>query len=446
MKPSFPPNFLWGAATAAYQIEGAVTTDGRGPSIWDHFSHLPGKIANNDTGDVACDHYHRFPEDIQIMKAMGLNSYRTSISWPRIFPQGKGQVNQAGLDFYQRLTDSLLTAGIEPLFTIFHWDLPAALQDLGGWANRDLTEYFRDYAVFLFEHLGDRVHRWITINEPAVHTIAGHLEGTQAPGIKDWKIALQTAHHLLLSHGLALQAFRTGNHSGELGITLNLGYFEPASASPADQEATKRMDGLWNRWFLDPLFKGTYPVDMWQLYENQGLAPQVAAGDFELIQQPADFLGINYYFRELIKFNPHTLPPVSASAIFPPPPRTAMEWEIYPKGLYRLLTRIKREYSPLPLYITESGAAFPDHLIDGIINDSDRINYLLYHFEAAASALAEGVDLRGYYIWSLLDNFEWSYGYDKRFGLIYIDYETQQRYWKQSAYWYQAFIKQQRFG
>ncbi|HOP74320.1 MAG TPA: GH1 family beta-glucosidase [Bacillota bacterium] len=439
MKSLFPPDFLWGTATASYQIEGAVHEDGRGLSIWDTFSHTPGKIANGDTGDVACDHYHRFETDIHIMKEIGLNAYRASITWSRILPDGKGQLNRKGIDFYNRLTDTLLDAGIQPMYTLFHWDLPEGLQKLGGWANRDLTEYFRDYCAIIFQHLGDRVHYWITLNEPSVHTYLGHLYGTHAPGLTDWKTATQTAHHLLVAHGLAVQAFREGGFPGSIGITLNINHFEAAGDTAEHRQAAQRMDGLWNRWYLDPLFKQSYPADIWELYENHRFTPSMKAGDLALISQPLDFLGINYYYREIIHADP-TIPVLQASASSPPPPITAMGWEIFPDGLYHVLTRIKREYTSIPIYITENGAAFPDVLQNGTVQDTPRIDYLKKHFQAAAEALAAGVDLRGYFIWSLLDNFEWACGYEKRFGIIYIDYATQQRYWKQSAYWLKDFL------
>lgn len=439
MKSLFPPDFLWGTATASYQIEGAVNEDGRGLSIWDTFSHTPGKIANGDTGDVACDHYHRYASDIHIMKEIGLNAYRTSIAWSRIFPDGKGPLNRKGLDFYDRLTDTLLNAGIQPMYTLYHWDLPASLQAEGGWANRDLTQYFRDYCAVVFRHLGDRVRYWITLNEPSVHTNEGHLYGTHAPGLSDWKTATRTAHHLLLAHGLAIQAFREGGYPGSLGITLNINYFEPIGDTEEHRRAAQSVDGLWNRWYLDPLFKQRYPADMWELYQNHGIAPPVQAGDLELISQSLDFLGINYYFREIIHADP-AVPVLEAAAGDPVPPLTAMGWEIFPDGLYRVLTRIKREYTDIPLYITENGAAFPDVLRNGTVEDPQRIDYLKRHFQAAAQAIADGVDLRGYFIWSLLDNFEWACGYGKRFGLIYVDYPSQQRYWKQSAHWLKDFL------
>lgn len=434
MKTLFPPGFLWGTATASYQIEGAVNEDGRGPSIWDTFSHTPGKIANGDTGDVACDHYHRFEADIHIMKEIGLNAYRTSIAWSRVLPDGRGPLNQKGLDFYNRLTDTLLNAGIQPVYTLFHWDLPESLQAAGGWANRDLTRYFQDYSALIFKHLGDRVRYWITLNEPSVHTYVGHLYGTHAPGLTDWKTAIQTAHHLLFAHGLAVQAFREGGYPGSIGITLNINHFEAAGDTAEHRQAAQRMDGMWNRWYLDPLFKQSYPDDIWELFQSHRFTPSMETDDLAIIGQPLDFLGINYYFREIIHTDP-SVPILQASPSSPLPPLTAMGWEIFPKGLYHVLTRMKREYTNIPVYITENGAAFPDVLQDGTVQDTSRINYLKEHFQAAADAIAAGVDLRGYFIWSLLDNFEWACGYEKRFGLIYIDYATQQRYWKQSAYW-----------
>lgn len=440
---NFPSNFLWGAATASYQIEGAVNSDGRGASIWDTFSHIPGKIDNNDTGDVACDHYNRYISDIEHMKALGLQSYRTSIAWSRIFPEGKGQINQAGLDFYDRLTDKLLEASIKPIYTLFHWDLPQKLQDLGGFNNRDLIYYFRDYAQLMFEKLGDRVHLWITHNEPAVHSYNGHIWGDHAPGIQNWKTGIQVSHHLLLSHALAVEAFRQSGKSGDIGITLNLTYFEPASDTPADQAATIKQDGFGNRWFLDPLFRGAYPADILALYENHKIAPDVMADDLARIKNSLDFLGINYYFRFAVSHQEDAgLLKTYARAVNGP--FTAMGWEIHPQGLYHFLTRIKSEYANIPIYITENGAAFDDVLVNNTVQDDRRIDYLEKHFAVTAQAIADGVDVRGYYVWSLLDNFEWAFGYNKRFGIIYVDYETQQRYWKQSAYWYRDFIAAQK--
>ncbi len=433
-KEQFPAGFLWGTATAAYQIEGAINEGGRGPSVWDDFSHTPGKVAGGDTGDIACDHYHRFPEDIGIMNELGLNAYRASVSWSRVMPDGKGRVNQAGLDFYQRLVDSLLKAGITPLLTVFHWDLPSRLQELGGWANRDLVEYFRDYAGLLFETLGDRVPLWVTLNEPAVHITLGHIQGEHAPGLSDWKIAMQSAHHLLLAHGAAVEAFRNSRRPGAIGLTHVLNYYVPASAEPADQAAAARMDGLWNRWYLDAILRGEYPSDFWALLERHGLAPTVLPGDLERIRQPLDHLGINYYYREQIAADPN-VKILEASPLRPNPPLTAMGWEIYPDGLYEALTRIKRDYGSLPLYITESGVAFNDRLEAGAVRDPERIAYLDRHFEQAARAIAAGVDLRGYFIWSLLDNFEWACGFSKRFGLVYVDYPTQARIIKESGRW-----------
>ena len=437
---NFPKDFLWGAATAAYQIEGAVNEDGRGPSIWDLFSHTPGKTHRGATGDLACDHYHRYPDDFAALKQLGCNAYRASISWSRIFPEGSGTPNQAGLDFYQRLVDNLLEKSIQPMLTLYHWDLPLKLQASGGWANREIIKYFTEYAACIFDKLADRVPLWITINEPAVHTICGHLNGLHAPGISDWPTALQTAHHLLLSHAETVKIFRQGAHPGQIGITLNLTYFQPASSEKVDQQATQRMDGLWNRWFLDALFKQAYPTDLWQLFETQRLTSGIDPRDLAVINTPGDFLGLNYYFRELIQADP-SIPILAASSPGPTPPTTAMDWEIYPQGLFKLLTRLQLEYPALPIYITENGAAFPDQLREGKVNDPDRIAFLEAHLRTLADALASGIGIKGYFVWSLLDNFEWAYGYDKRFGLIYVDYPTQTRFWKQSAYWYQHFIK-----
>ena len=440
MPKGFPSDFLWGVATAAYQIEGAVNEDGRGPSIWDNFSHRPGKIAGGDTGDVACDHYHLFPADIASMKSLGINAYRASVSWSRIFPQGTGKPNLAGLDFYQRLVDGLLEASIKPTLTLFHWDLPSRLQELGGWANRDLVWYFRDYADFLFEKLGDRVQQWITINEPAVHTILGHIYAEHAPGISDWKVGLQTAHHLLLSHGYAVKSYRQHNYPGQIGITLNLTHYESASVETPDTDATARLDGLWNRWYLEPLFTAHYPADLEQLFGQKDLNPSIQDEDLNIIATPLDFLGVNYYFREFIKADPQ-VQIIQASRITPPPPTTAMGWEIYPPGLYKVLNRVKENYADLPLYVTENGAAFTDTLQGDTVYDEARILFLQDHIQQVAQAVQDGINVKGYFLWSLLDNFEWAYGFQKRFGLIYTDYASQKRFWKQSAYWYQKFLQ-----
>lgn len=439
---NFPKNFLWGATTAAYQIEGAVTEDGRGESIWDRFSHTEGMIANGDTGDVACDHYHRYQEDITLMKRLGLKGYRFSMAWSRIYPEGKGRLNQKGLDFYSKLVDGLLEAGIEPMATLYHWDLPQALQESGGWANRETVQYFNDYAATIFNVLGDRIKLWITHNEPWVASFIGNALGEHAPGFKDYGLAVQVGHHLLLSHGLAVKTFRDlAIKNGKIGITLNLAPAYPASEAPEDKEAASIADGYCNRWFLDPVFRGSYPADLMKIF-NQKFGPmRVETGDLGLIAAPIDFLGINYYFRKVVK---HSINDqiFGYEELRPAGRYTEMDWEVYPRSLYDLLVRIDRDYNHPHIYITENGAAFKDEIIiDGKVKDDDRLEYLKSHLTEAERAIQAGVKLDGYLVWSLIDNFEWAFGYAKRFGLIRVDYQTQQRIWKKSADWYRETIK-----
>ena len=430
----FPPTFHWGAATAAYQIEGAHDEGGRGPSIWDTFSHSPGRTANGDTGDVACDHYHRYAEDVRLMGELGLSAYRFSISWPRIFPEGAGSPNREGLDFYKRLIAALHDAEIEPFVTLYHWDLPQALQDRGGWANRDTVGRFGEYAHTLAVQLGDGVHNWVTHNEPFVAAFLGHLLGTHAPGVRDPRTALQVSHHLLLSHAEGAEALRAEARAGdEVGIVLNLSPVEPEGDSQADADAARLLDGQLNRWFLDPLHHGQYPEDLLEFHGDA--APQVQPGDLERIAAPLDFLGVNYYTRAVVRHDPAS--PLQAALVQPEGrPLTAMGWEVYPEGLYQVLTRVREEYAPPAVYVTENGAAYPDALIEGEVSDPQRQRYIHEHLLQAHRAIQDGVPLRGYFAWSLLDNFEWAEGYDKRFGLIHVDYPTQTRTLKQSGRWY----------
>lgn len=452
----FPENFRWGVATAAYQIEGAAHEDGRGESIWDRFCENsaetppitdistappPGKVLNNDSGLVAVDHYHRYPEDVQIMRDLGINAYRFSIAWPRILPTGRGQVNAAGLDFYDRLVDSLLAAGIEPFVTLYHWDLPQALQDeVGGWASRETARAFADYADIVSRRLSDRVHHWITLNELSVSSFMGHESGEHAPGLRDPRTAWQTTHNLLLAHGLALPALRAnGDVQTRAGITLAITPVFSASMAEEDQRLAQFGDGKLNRWFLDPLFRGNYPADMLTLLGD--MAPKVEAGDAEIIARPIDFLGVNYYFRTIVRHLPgHGL--AEFEQVLPQDAEyTAMGWEIYPPGLYAVLTRLHQEYSIPQFYITESGAAFEDTIsADGHVHDPRRVQYLHDHFVQAQNAIADGVPLAGYFLWTLMDNFEWAFGNARRFGLVYIDYPTQQRIIKDSGYWYRDLI------
>ncbi len=436
----FPSQFYWGTATASYQIEGGWNEDGKGASIWDTFSHTQGKIEDGSTGDVACDHYHRWREDVALMKEIGCNAYRFSISWPRVIPLGKGRINPAGLDFYDRLVDALLEAKITPFITLYHWDLPQALQDEGGWANRDTAYYFADYASVVAHKLGDRVKHWITHNEPWVVAWIGYGWGVHAPGLKNEKIALQVAHHLLLSHGVAVRVLRDACSGGEIGITLNLSPVHPASEREEDKLAARRYDGFLNRWFLDPIFYGHYPPDVLELYIQY--APRIDPGDMATISYKVDFLGVNYYSRSVMKFNP-AAGPLQAEGVAPEGAEfTEMGWEIYPPGLYEILMRVGRDYQPEKLYITENGAAFADEIApDGGVHDLKRISYLREHFAQAQKAIQDGAKLAGYFIWSLMDNFEWAHGFTKRFGIIYTDYQTQKRIMKDSALWYKKVIE-----
>ncbi len=429
---AFPDGFLWGAATAAYQIEGAWDEEGRGKSIWDVFSHQPGRTVNGDTGDVACDHYHRFEEDVALMKALGLGAYRFSVSWSRVLPDGTGRVNERGLDFYRRLVDALLGAGIVPALTLYHWDLPQALQERGGWQNRETVDAFVVYAEVVAEALADCVPLWITHNEPSLHAIVGHALGVYAPGIADLKTSLRVAHHLLLSHGLAVRALRAAG-APKVGITLVLEPAEPATDEPTDVEAAARYDEYLNGWYLDPLFRRRYPERVWRWFEERGLAPSVEPGELEAIAAPIDFLGVNYYHRRVTAHDP--LEPLEAREVEMPGERTAMGWEVHPQSFYEVLTKVAREYRPAEIHVTENGAAYEDVVdADGHVHDERRVAYLDAHLHAAARAIADGVPLRGYFVWSLLDNFQWAQGYAKRFGIVHVDFETLERTVKDSGW------------
>jgi beta-glucosidase len=440
-KLTFPPQFYWGTATASYQIEGGWNEDGKGESIWDTFSHTPGKIRDGSTGDVACDHYHRWKEDVALMKEIGCNAYRFSISWPRVIPKGKGKVNPLGLSFYDRLVDALLEANITPFITLYHWDLPQALQDEGGWANRDTAYYFAEYASVIAHKLGDRVKHWITHNEPWVVAWIGYGWGEHAPGIRNEKVAIQVSHHLLLSHGLAVEVLRDISPDSEVGITLNLSPIHPASDSEEDKLAASRQDGFLNRWFLDPVFRGHYPPDILELFSAN--APKVMPGDMAIISRRVDFVGINYYSRGIVRFNPKA-GPLQAEGVAPEGAEfTEMGWEIYPPGIYEIIMRVWKDYQPKKIYITENGAAFADEIApDGGVHDPKRIDYLREHFIQAHRAIEEGANLCGYFIWTLMDNFEWAHGFTKRFGIVYTDYPTQRRIMKDSALWYKNVIKE----
>ncbi|MBS1956636.1 MAG: beta-glucosidase [Cyanobacteria bacterium SZAS-4] len=427
----FPRGFVWGAATAAYQIEGAWNLDGKGPSIWDTFSHTPGKITNDDTGDIACDHYHRFSEDFSLLKQIGIKAYRFSLSWPRIFPDGKGTVNWLGLDYYDRMVDSLLALNIEPFVTLYHWDLPQALQDKGGWGNRDLLGYFSDYAAVAVKRLGDRVKFWTTFNEPWVVAVLGNLTGEMAPGFKDRKLTAQVAHNLLVAHGMATQAIRSIEPDVQVGIVLNL---SPVEAYTDDKYQKMAADRAWNAtsaWFLDPLFKGCYPPGA--LKDLAADAPVVQPNDFALISQKLDYLGVNYYTRTVIG-------PQGEMKKVPGSEYTEMGWEVAPEALGRMLVKMNSDYRLPPIYITENGCALDDQVVGEHVHDTRRIKYVHDHLAELRKTMRLGVNIRGYFVWSLLDNFEWAHGYSKRFGMIYVDYPTQKRILKDSAYWYSKVI------
>ncbi len=436
----FPSDFTWGCSTSSYQIEGAAHADGKGESIWDRFCATPGRIRDGSSGAVACDHYHRWPQDVQLAHSLGCNAYRFSIAWPRIFATGRGlQPNAKGLDFYSRLVDGLLEQGLQPWATLYHWDLPQALQDDGGWLNRGTVAAFVDYCGAVSHHLGDRVKHWITHNEPWCAAFLGHHWGVHAPGLRSFASALQVCHHLLLSHGLAVPALRAQCSGARVGITLSLHPTSPASSGAADTAAAHRHDGLRNRWFLDPLYGRGYPQDVQALLGQA--APQVAPGDMAAIAAHTDFLGINYYFPERVADAPGQGEMQAQVVEVEGVERTAFGWEVAPEGLVHLLQRVHQDYGPAEIHITENGSTYDDVLLpDGSIHDELRRSYLQRHLAAAHRALLQGVPLKGYFAWSLLDNFEWAEGYARRFGLTHVDFATQQRTLKASGHWYRQFL------
>jgi beta-glucosidase len=446
----FPPSFVWGAATAAYQIEGAAAEDGRTPSMWDVFAHTPGKVANGDTGDVAADHYHRYREDIALMANLGLAAYRFSVSWPRVIPGGVGPINRQGIDFYSRLIDELLAAGIAPTLTLYHWDLPAELNDAGGWLNRDTAHRFADYAEAVAGELGDRVPTWITLNEPWCSAFLGYGLGEHAPGHTDAAEALTAAHHLLLAHGLAVPRLRSTLPAGAtVSITLNPGLPRPIADTAGDRAAADKVYGLQTRMWTDPLFRGSYPADVQAFTAPITDWSFVQDGDLEIISAPIDVLGVNFYNPGLVGHKEAVAdevdPPLwpgcgDVRFVDIPGEHTAMGWPVDESGLHELLVRLHGDYG-VPLVITENGAAYNDIVSDdGQIHDSNRVSYIRRHLEAAHRAIVDGVDLRGYYVWSLMDNFEWAWGYDKRFGVVRVDFDTQQRTIKDSGYFYQQVV------
>jgi beta-glucosidase len=454
----FPPDFCWGVATAAYQIEGAVGEDGRGPSIWDTFSHAPGRVIAGETGDVACDHYHRWPEDLDLIAGLGVSAYRFSIAWPRIQPAGSGPVETRGLAFYRRLMDGLRQRGITPFATLYHWDLPQALEDRGGWRSRDTANRFADYAGIVAGALAEFEPYWITLNEPYCSAIVGYAEGRHAPGAREGHGALAAAHHLLLGHGLAVEQLRARGGGAGIGITLNLSPAVSASPSPEDVAAAQRQDLLTNRLFTDPVLGRGYPAEAASIWGDLTDFSFRNDGDLEAISTPLDFLGVNYYFRLHVRDAPPAAERTSsaardatartafdigvASATPSSVERTGLRWPIEPEGLYATLTGLRQRYATLPpIYITENGCAYPDEVDgDGKVDDQPRIAFIGGHLDALARAMADGVDVRGYFHWSLLDNFEWARGYAPRFGLVHVDYTTQVRTPKASYNWLRAAL------
>ncbi|MGA2527740.1 MAG: GH1 family beta-glucosidase [Acidimicrobiales bacterium] len=449
----FPEDFLWGVATSAYQIEGAVDEDGRTPSIWDTFSHRPGKTRHGDTGDVACDHYHRLEEDVELMASLGIRAYRFSVAWPRIFPNGKPAVNQIGLDFYSRLVDALRAHEIEPYVTLYHWDLPQPLEEAGGWLNRDTAYRLEDLARVVADALGDRVNLWSTVNEPWVAAFVGYSMGQHAPGLAEMGAGILASHHLLLGHGLAARAItETIGSSALVGPAVNQAQVIPASDSEQDLAAARRYDDHRNRWFLDPMLLGSYPAELLEEYTSLVGDDFLHDGDLEIIHADIGFVGVNYYSPNRIAAATKTGTAPTRSSSFgewvgtedrsrTDVARTTMGWTIEPEGLTEILVRIRRDYGDIPMYVTENGAAFYDYVDPtGTVRDTERIEYLRGHFAAAHAAMAQGVDLRGYFVWSLCDNFEWAEGFAQRFGLVFTDYRTQERILKQSAHFYREVI------
>ncbi|GAA1754939.1 GH1 family beta-glucosidase [Nonomuraea bangladeshensis] len=454
---TFPESFLWGTATAAYQVEGAWNEDGRGPSIWDTFSHTPGLVANGDTGDLACDHYHRLESDLDLLAGLGVGAYRFSISWPRVQPGGSGGLNEPGAAFYDRLIDGLLARGIAPVATLYHWDLPQELEDAGGWPARDTALRFAEYARLMGERYGDRVHTWITLNEPWCSAYLGYASGVHAPARTDPAAALAAVHHLNLGHGLAVQALRsTAARDARMSVTLNLHHVR--GVSEADAVAVRKADALSNLAFLGPMLEGAYPRDLIEATSSVTDWSFVRDGDEAAARQPIDVLGVNYYNPTLVRHWDGSGPKETADGhqdgaaspwiacedvefVRQPGPYTEMGWNIDETGLTELLLRLHRDYPGLPLMITENGAAFPDPVgQDGLVHDADRVDYLRRHLSAVAEAIAGGADVRGYFVWSLMDNFEWAHGYAKRFGIVRVDRQTMERTWKDSAHWYRDVV------
>jgi beta-glucosidase len=435
LRRHFPPDFVWGVATSAFQVEGAAQVDGKGPSIWDEFCRVPGAIADGSNADVACDHYNRLEGDLDLIAQLGVRAYRFSISWPRVQPRGSGEANAAGLAFYDRLVDGLLARNIRPYATLYHWDLPAELQRRdGGWLARDTAYRFAEYARIVADRLGDRIVSFATHNEPWVTAVLGHERGVFAPGVKDRRVAYQVSHHLLVSHGLASQAIRSTQSHADVGIVLNMSPVYPETDSPVDAEHAKLEDGRLVRWYMDALFRSAYPADVLDHLGKD--APLMQPGDAALIAQPCDFLGVNYYHPTVSgRGNPASPASSGAAAV------TDMGWEVAPQGLAELLLRIDRDYDLPPVFITENGAAYQDEVIGGRVEDEQRRQYIESHLVALAEVIRRGVGVQGYFVWSLMDNFEWAEGYRKRFGIVHVNYRTLERTLKSSGLWYQALLR-----
>jgi len=441
---AFPENFLWGAATASYQIEGAVFEGGRGTTVWDVFSDTPGKVKNGDSGEVACDHYHRYPDDIALMKQLGLHAYRFSVAWARILPEGTGAINPAGLDFYDKLVDTLLANGIRPYATLYHWDLPQALEDKGGWTNKDIVNWFGDYTDAITKRLGDRVQNWMTLNEPWVFTFLGYGIGIHAPGHRDMELYLRASHHSLMAHARAMSLIRANVPNSHAGIVLNPTWVDPHTDSLQDHLAAQRSLSFQNRWWLDPLYRGEYPADMMAIYGDR--MNFVLPTDFdELKANPSDFLGVNFYTRNVVRYAPYSENPLKLEEIRQDAEHTEMGWEVSPTAIYDMLKHIHDEYAPPAIYITENGAAFDDVVTGDAVHDDRRVAFYQHYLANCHRAIQDGIPLKGYFAWSLLDNFEWAEGYSKRFGLIYVDYATQKRIIKDTAKWYAQTIRDNGF-
>jgi beta-glucosidase len=442
-RADFPADFAWGCSTSSFQIEGGAAQDGRAESIWDRFCQQPGKIRDGSNASVACDHYHRWPEDLDIAQQFGMNAYRFSIAWPRVITELGAKPNQRGLDFYSRLVDGMLERGLQPWATLYHWDLPQYLQDLGGWERRATVDAYLEFVDATTRHLGDRVKHWITHNEPWCTAMHGNWDGMHAPGQQNFKAALQVCHHVLLSHGLAVPLIKSNVAHAQVGIALSLHPLRATTDAPEDLAAMQRHDGLRNRWFLDPLFGRGYPADI--LEHCAADLPDTEASDLEVIATPIDFLGVNYYFPETIADAPEIPPLHTKLVVLPDRERTGFSWEVAPDGMRELLVRIKNDYPKIPIFLTENGSSYEDQVEpDGSVCDTERRNYFMRHLDALKQARAEGVDVRGYFAWSLMDNFEWAEGYLRRFGLVYIDFVTQKRTVKESGRWFSAFLNRKK--